>query len=63
MLALKVALESPAPTVTLAGTLTLVLLLCSVILDGLEVAAVRATVQVELPGELTVPGVQIRLLN
>lgn len=62
-LALKVALVSPAPILTLPGTFTLVLLLCSAILATLGVGAVSATVQIEVPGELTVPGVQVRLLS
>ena len=62
-LALKVALESPAPILTLPGTVTLVLLLCSVMLTRLEVAAVSAAVQRAVPGELTVAGVHVRLLN
>ncbi len=62
-LALKVALLSPAPILTLLGTFTLVLLLSSVTLTVLDAAAVSATVQIEVPGELTVPGVHVRLLS
>jgi hypothetical protein len=62
-LALKVALESPALILTLPGTVTLVLLLCSVMLTRLDAAALSAAVQIAVSGELTVPGVQVRLLN
>ena len=40
----------------------LVLLLSNVTLAALEVAAVKVTVQVAVPGAFTVPGEQIRLL-
>ena len=61
--ALNVVLLSPAPILTLLGTVTLVLLLCSVTLTAFEVAAVSVTEQVAVPGELTVPGAQARLLS
>ena len=61
--ALKVAPLSPAPMLTLLGTLTLVLLLCSVTVAALAVAAVSVTEQMVVPGELTVPGAQVRLLS
>ena len=61
--ALKVALLSPAPILTLLGTLTLVLLLCSATVTAFEVAAVSVTEQMVVPGELTVPGAQARLLS
>jgi hypothetical protein len=61
--ALNVALLSPAPILTLVGTVTLVLLLCSATLTALEVAAVRVTEQMVVPGEVTVPGAQARLLS
>ena len=61
-MAVNVALLSPAPTVTLPGTVTLVLVLSSVMLAALEVAAVSVTVQVEVPGALTVAGEQVKLL-
>ena len=61
--ALKVVLLSPAPMLTLLGTVTLVLLLCSAMLTVLAVAEVSVTEQVAVPGELTVAGVQDRLLS
>jgi hypothetical protein len=61
--AVKVALLSPTPILTLPGTVTLVLLLSSVTLTVLAAAAVNVTVQVEVPGELTVPGAQDKLLS
>ena len=60
---LKVALLSPAPMLTLPGTVTLVLLLCSATVTALEVAAVSVTEQMAVPGELTVAGVQAMLLS
>ena len=60
--AVKVALLSPVPILTLAGTVTLALLLDSVTLAALTAAAVKVTVQVELPGAFTVPGAQLKLL-
>ena len=62
-MAVKVALLSPAPILTLPGTVTLALLLDSVTLAALEVAAVKVTVQVEVPGAFTVAGEQLKLLN
>ena len=47
---------------TLPGTLTLALLLTKVTLTALEVDADSQTVQLEVPGELTVAGEQLRLL-
>jgi len=61
--AVNVALLSPAPILTLPGTVTLVLLLASVTLAALEAAAVSVAVQVEVPGPVTVDGEQIKLLN
>ena len=61
--AVKVALLSPAPMLTPLGTDTLVLVLCSATLMALVVAAVRVTEQRAVPGELTVPGAQVRLLS
>ena len=61
--AVNVVLLSPAPILTLAGTVTLVLLLSSVTLTALAADAVNVTVQVEVPGELTVPGAQAKLLS
>jgi len=60
--AVKVALLRPAPILTLEGTVTLALLLDSVALAALTVAAVNVTVQVEVPGAFTVPGEQFKLL-
>jgi len=60
---LKVALLSPAPILTLLGTNTLMLLLCRATVAALEAAAVSVTVQTVVPGELTVPGAQARLLS
>ena len=62
MVAVKVALLSPAPILTLPGTVMLALLLTSATLAALEVAAVNAAVQVEVPGALTVDGEQVKLL-
>ena len=62
-MAVKVALLSPAPIVTLAGTVMLALLLDSVTLAALTAAAVNVTIQVEVPGAFTVPGEQLNLLN
>jgi len=61
--ALNVVPLSPAPILTLLGTVTLVLLLCSATLAALAVAAVSVTEQMVVPGELTVPGAQARLLS
>ena len=61
--AVKVALLSPAPILTLPGTVTLVLLLDSATLVALEAAAVKVAVQVEVPGPVTVAGEQVRLLS
>jgi len=61
--AVKFALLSPAPILTLPGMVTLPLLLSSVTLVALEAAAVKAAVQVEVPGPVTVAGEQLRLLR
>ena len=61
--AVKVALLSPAPIFTLPGTVTLVLLLSSVTLVAIEAAAVRVSVQLEVPGAFTVAGEQLKLLS
>ena len=47
---------------TLPGTVTFPLLLDSVTFAALTAAAVRVTVQVEVPGAFTVPGEQLKLL-
>ena len=62
-MAVKVALLSPALILTLPGTVTLVLLLVSVTLVAVVATAVRLAVQVEVPGPVTVGGVQFKLLN
>jgi len=61
--ALNVVPLSPAPILTLLGTVTLVVLLCSATVTAFEVAAVSVTEQMVVPGELTVPGAQARLLS
>jgi hypothetical protein len=61
--ALNVALLSPAPILTLAGTVTLVLLLDSVTLTALEGAALIVTVQVEVPGPVTLADEQLNPLS
>ena len=61
--AVKVELLSPAPMLTLPGTVILVLVLDSEMPAVLEAAAVRVTVQVEVPGALTVAGEQVKLLT
>jgi hypothetical protein len=61
--ALNVALLRPDAIPTLAGTVTLELLLESVMLVVLAPAAVKVAVQVEVPGAFTVAGEQVRLLN
>ena len=53
----------PELIVTLPGTVTFALLLDNVTLVALEAAAVKLTVQVEVPGAFTVPGEQLRLLS
>ena len=49
--------------VTLAGAVIFALLLASATLAALETAAVKAAVQVEVPGAFTVAGEQVKLLN
>ena len=61
--AVKVALLSPLPMLTLPGTVMLALLLASVTLVVLEAAAVKVAVQVEVPGAFTLAGEQLKLLN
>ena len=60
--AVNAALLSPAPIVTLPGTVTFALLLARVTLAALEAAAVKVAVQVEVPGAFTVAGEQVKLL-
>ena len=62
--ALKVVLFCPAATVAVLGTLTLALLLERATIAPPEgAAAVKLTVQVALPGALTVAGKQLTLLS
>jgi len=61
--AVNFALLSPAPILTLPGTVTLPLLLDRVTLVALEAAAVKAAVHAEVPGPVTVAGEQVRLLR
>ena len=61
--AVNVAPLSPEPILALAGTVTFALLLDSVTPAAPEAAAVNVTVQVEVPGALTVAGEQVRLLS
>jgi hypothetical protein len=61
--AVKVAVLSPVPILTLPGTVMLTLLLESVTLVALEAAAVNVAVQVEVPGAFTEAGEQLKLLN
>ncbi len=63
IVALNAALLCPAPTLTLAGTVTLVLLLDSATLTALAEAALMVTVQAAVPGPLTFAVEQFRLLN
>jgi primosomal replication protein N len=60
-LAVNVVLDAPVPIVTDAGTVTAAFPLDRFTLVGLVAALVRLTVQVELPGGVNVPGVQLRL--
>ena len=55
---------APAATVTLTGTVTLVLLLDSATLaPPAGAAALSVTVQLEVPGETTLDGLQLTLLT
>ena len=60
-LAVNVALVTPVPIVTAAGSVTAGLPLVKLTLAGLVAALVKLTVQVELPGGVNVPGAQVRL--
>lgn len=53
----------PVLTLTLAGTVTLVLLLDNATLSVPEAAAVSVTVQSDVPGAFTIAGEQVRLLG
>jgi len=57
----KLALLAPEPMVTVAGTVTDPLPLDSATLVLLVAAAERVTVQVDVPGGVSVPGEQLRL--
>jgi hypothetical protein len=60
--AVKGALVRPEPTLTLAGTVMLALLLDRVTVEPLAgAAAVSVTVQLEVPGAFTVAGEQLKL--
>ena len=61
--AVNAALLCPAPTVTLGGTVTLVLLLASTTLTALAGAALKVTVQAYVPGPLTLAVAQFRPLS
>ena len=61
---MKVCVVAPEATVTLAGTVTLVLLLASVTAKpDVAAACVSVTVQVDVPGALTVAGLQLSELS
>src|SRR5579872_2485932 len=60
-LAVNDALLCPAPTATLAGTVILPLLLDNVTVAPEGAAAVRLTVQLDVPGAFTVAGEQLKL--
>jgi hypothetical protein len=62
-LAVNVVLDVPVPIVTDAGTVTAAFPLAKLTLVALVAAIVKLTVQVELPGGVNVPGVQLRLDN
>jgi hypothetical protein len=61
--AVNVALFCPAPIFTLAGTVTLVLLLASATLTALGAAKLKVTVQMEVPGASMVKLAQFKLLR
>jgi hypothetical protein len=61
--AVKAALLSPEPMLTLPGTVTLELLLDKVTFVELEATAVRVAVQVAFPGAFIVAGEQVKLLS
>ena len=61
--AVNVALLNPAAIFTLAGTVTLVLLLSSVTLTALGAAAVNVTVQLDVPGASMFGLMQFKLLR
>jgi len=62
--AVKAPVVAPDATVTLAGTVTLALLLDSATLaPPAGAAALRVSVHVEVPGATTMVGLQLRLLG
>jgi len=62
--AVKAPVDAPAATVTLAGTVTLALLLDSATLAPPAAAAeLSVTVHAEVPGATTLAGLQLRLLT
>jgi hypothetical protein len=62
--AVKAAVEAPAATETVAGTVTLVLLLASATLSPPAGATpLRPTLQEEVPGAVTLAGLQVRLVT
>ena len=63
-MAVKEPLVAPAAIVTLAGTVTLVLLLDKPTLaPPVGAATLSVTVQLEVPGETTLAGLQLTLLT
>ena len=60
-MAVNDALLCPAPTATLAGTVTLPLLLDNVTVAPDGTAAVKFTVQLDVPGAFTLDGEQLKL--
>jgi hypothetical protein len=58
----KVALVSPAPIFTFAGTVKFAFVLTSATLAAPDVAAVKVTVHVAVPGAATVDGEHVKLL-
>ena len=63
-MAVKVPVVAPAATVTLPGTVTLELLLDRPTLaPPVGAAALSVTVQLEVPGETTLDGLQLTLLT
>ena len=62
-MAVNVALVVPVLTMTLPGTVTLILLLDNVTPRGLEAVPVKVIVQSEVPGAFTIAGEQLRLLG
>ena len=62
--AVKAAVVTPDGTVTLAGTVALVLLLESItVKPAAGAAALSVTVQEDVPGAFTMPGAQLKPLT